>query len=411
MHIVFATVEFVTERMWDGGLSNYLEKASSIFADYGHKVTIVVLSERNDTIQYKENIVVVRVAKDNTCIRPFLHFVNNMELRDMLEYLWYGYQLNRRIKELDKTDKVDIVQYCHLKALGLFRIKKIPSVVRMSSFDPIDREIHKPDFELRHCRASVTFADKLDFLALDRTDGVFAPSTLTTLALKKVINKNIKVLETPSMGIDFTQLQCLPDNLIGKKYFLYFGILSNSKGIKVIVQSVYRILESNPHYYFVFVGKDCGVSMKEGMRTPVIKKLKEEAGEYADRIICLMPISDRKMLNSVICHAQLCILPFRYDNLSNTCVEAMELGKIVISTYKSGISQLIKDGYNGFLIEQDNPEKLVNKIKEVLELSEDEKKRISENASKRIRKMCPENFYRYMMDYYQEIITGKMQRL
>lgn len=408
MHIVFASVEFVTEKMWDGGLSNYLVKASSIFADYGHKITIVVYSEGNDTIQYNENITVVRVAKDRAQIDLFLRFVNDMQLRDNLEYLWYGYQLNRRLRELDKKEKIDIIQYCHLKALGLFRIKKIPSVVRMSSFGPIDREIHKPNFELKNCRAKVTLEDKLDFLALKRADSVFAPSALTALALKKIACQGVKVLETPAMGINITQTQCLPDNLAGKKYFLYFGILSSSKGLNLIVQSIYRILETNPQYYFVFAGKDCGVSLREGMRTPAIRKLKEEAKEYADRVICLAPISDRDLLNTVIYHARLCILPFRYDNLSNTCVEAMELGKIVISTYKSGISQLIKDGYNGFLIEQNNPQKLADKIKEVLELSEEEKKRISENAIKRIQRMSPENFYKYMMIYYQDIINNRM---
>lgn len=407
MHIVFATVEFVTEKMWDGGLSNYLAKAGSIFADYGHKVTIVVLSAENNIIQYKENIKVVRVAKDNSKIALFLRLVKNIELKDILEYLWYGYQLNKQIKELDKEDKIDIVQYCHLKALGLFRSKKIPSVVRMSSFNPIKREAYKSDFDLNNCRATVNLADKFDFFALERADGVFAPAAATAFALKKVTNKVVKVLETPAMGVDVSQFSCLPDNLSGKKYFLFFGMLSNIKGLKVIVQSVYHILETNPQYYFVFVGKDCGVSMQEGMRTPVIKIIKERAGEYADRIIYFTPISDKGLLNSIIYHAQICILPFRYENLPNTCVEAMELGTIVISTYKSGISQLIKDGYNGFLIAQNNPDALVDKIREVLALSEKEKAKISENAIKRTKRMYPENFYRYMMDYYQDIISGR----
>lgn len=407
MHIVFATVEFVTEKMWDGGLSNYLAKASSIFASYGHKVTVVVFSERNSTIQYKENVTVIRVEKDNSRIDSFLCLVKDIELKDTLEYLWYGWQLNQRIKQLDKKDKIDIVQYCHLKALGLFRIKKIPSVVRMSSFNPIKREAYRSDFDLRNCRATVNFADKLDFLALERADGVFAPAVATARAIKKVTNKAVEVLETPAMGVDATQLPCLADNLLGKKYFLFFGMLSNIKGLKVIVQSVYQILKENPQYYFVFVGKDCGVSMQKSMCTPVIKKIKEEASEYADRVIYFAPISDKRSLSSIIYHAQICILPFRYENLPNTCIEAMELGAIIISTYKSGISQLIRDGYNGFLVEQNNPPALVDKIREVLALSEKEKAKISENAIKRIQKMDSENFYRYMMDYYQGIIERR----
>ena len=300
------------------------------------------------------------------------------------------------------------MQYCHLSALGLFRVKEIPSVVRMSAFDPIDRETHKSEFDLKRCRVKIGLSDKIDFCALRRADGVFAPGTFTATALKKVIGKDITVLETPTMGIDLErQMKCLPDCLNGKKYFLFFGTLNNKKGLKVIVQSIYEILKANPQYNFVLVGKDCGVSMQEGMRTPVVKKMREEAREFQNRIIYFPAMMDRDLLNTIIYHAELCVLPFRFENLPNTCVEAMELGKIVISTYKSGISQMIKEGYNGFLVEQNNPDALVDKIQKVIALPYEEKRRISENAIKRTQKMNPDKFYEYMMKYYQKIILAK----
>lgn len=404
MHIVFATIEFVTEKINDGGLANYLAKASRIFAEHGHKVTVVVLSEEGGTFEYQFNVKVVRVLKDDSDIVAVLNCVKDMEKKRSFMYCWYSYLLNKKIREINKKEKIDIVQYCHLNALGLFRVKAIPSVVRMSAFEPIYRETLKADFELSQCRPKIELTDKNDFLALKRADGVFAPSVLTARILSKVIKKEVRVLETPTMGINFQQLQSLPSVLFGKKYFLFFGTLNNVKGLTTIVRSIYQILKTNQQYYFVFVGKDCGVSMQEGMRTPAIKKLKEEAKEYRDRIIYFPAMNDREQLNSIIFHAQLCIFPFRFENLPNTCVEAMELGRIVISTYKSGIGQLIKDKYNGFLIEQNDPDALVNKIHEVLELPQEEKQRISKNAIKRTRRMAPEIFYQYMMDYYQEII-------
>ncbi len=402
MHIAFATIEFVTERVADGGLANYLAKASRIFADHGHKVTIIVLSEGNDTFEYCPNVTVVRVLRDESELAVPLSLVKNMEIKRNIAYCWHSYLIRRTIKKIDRKSKVDIVQYCDLNALGLFRIKKIPSVVRMSSFSPIDRETHKSVFDLKNAR--IELSDRISFAALNRADAVFAPSALTAVVLKKFIKKEVSVLETPTMAVDFNRLSCLPDILNGKKYLLFFGTLNNKKGLKVIVQSVYEILKRNTCHYFVLIGKDCGVSMCEGMRTPVIKKIKEEAGEYQDRIIYFPSIADRDLLNTIIYHAEVCILPFRFENLPNTCVEALELGRIVISTFKSGVSQLIKDKYNGFLVEQDNPKALVDKIQEVLALPEKEKKRISDHAVKRTKKMNPENFYKYMIEYYQRII-------
>lgn len=407
MHIVFATVEFVTEGMGDGGLANYLMKASRIFAAHGHRVTIVVSSGSNEAFEYKPNIRVVRVLREDSEIAWLLSRVKDMELKKNLASCWHSYKVNRKIREINSFEKIDMVQYCHLDALGLFRIKEIPSVVRMSAFEPICREAFKSDFILGQQPVKIELMDKINFLALHRADGVFAPGALTAHIIQKMINREVKVLESPTMGVDFDSLDELPEKLSGKKYFLYFGTLNNIKGLKVLVQSIYEILQNNPAYYFVFVGKDCGVSMREGMRTSVVRKLKEEAKEFRDRIIYFPAMNDKELLNVIIYHAQLCILPFRFENLPNTCIEAMELGKIVISTQQSGVSQLIKDGYNGFLVEQNNPRAIVEKVQEVLALPDEKKKQIVNRAVRRIQRMNPDNFYRYMMGYYQEMIQKK----
>lgn len=404
MHIVFATVEFVTEKAGDGGLANYLAKASRIFADKGHKVTIVTLSDRTGTISYYPNVDVVRMRMDGIWGLHILRSVHYKEIKHIIEMCWYSYKVNQKIKQIHQNDKVDIIQYCHMEALGLFRNRKIPSVIRMSAFDPISREAYKADFALSKCHAVISVSDKLNFTALRRADGIFAPSKMTAGILQKTINKECVVLETPAMKIEKSKWRDLPDVLNDKRYFLFFGTLNTFKGLGVIVQSIYKILKENPLYYFVMIGKDCGISLCEGMRTPVVKKMKEEAGEYQERVIYFPVITDRELLNSIIYHAEFCVLPYRFENLANTCVEAMQLGQIVISTYKSGTSQLIKNGYNGFLIEQNSPEAFIKKVREVIEMSDAEKRRISNNAVKRTEKMSPDNFYNYMMRYYQQII-------
>lgn len=405
MHIVFATIEFVTEKVYDGGLSNYLAKASRILAEQGHKVTVVVLSSDNKVIEYQKNIKVVRVVRGTSEISFLLKHLKNESFKVALTHCWHSYKLNQKIKAIHKEDKIDIVQYCHLSALGLFQTKKIPSVVRMSSFGPLERLIWAADFK-PDSRLKVDLLDKLDIMAMKRADSVFAPSELTARIVRRTTGLNLKVLETPTMGTNSDELKLLPDGLTGKKYFLFFGTMSNKKGLKMIVNSIYQILKQNPQFYFVFVGKDYGVNMKKGVKSSVIKKLREEAREHSNRIIYLQQIKDRQLLNSIIYHAELCVLPHRPDNLPNTCIEAMELGQIVISTYKSGMSQLIRDGYNGFLVEQDNPKAMVDKINRVLQMSCEEKERISQNAKKRTEKMRPDRFYQYMMQYYQEVIDS-----
>ena len=406
MHIVFATTEFMTEKGYDGGLANYLEKASQILSEHGHRVTVVVLSTDNQIIEYRKNIRVARVLQGTVEIDLILRHIKSDILRRTLSCCWNSYKINKKIKAIHREDKVDMVQYCHLSALGLFRTK-IPSVVRMSSFGPTMQLISAVDFQPGKGRLQINALDKLNMIAMKRADGIFAPSILNARLVERIVGIKVNVLETPAMGVDCDKIKNVPMELAGKKYFLFFGTMSGIKGLKTIVNAIYQILDKNPGFDFVFVGKDCGVSMKEGVKSPAIKKLKEAAKEYGNRIIYLQTIKDRERLNSIIYHASLCILPYRLENLPNTCIEAMELGQIVISTYKSGISQLIRDGYNGFLVEQNDEEALVNKISEVLQLSCEEKKRISKNAQKRVAKMSPENFYQYMMQYYEDVMSRR----
>ena len=107
---------------------------------------------------------------------------------------------------------------------------------------------------------------------------------------------------------------------------------------------------------------------------------------------------------AIIENAYACILPTRTDNLPNTVSEAMTLGKIVISSDKTSVEQLITDGYNGFLSEIDNVEELYQKIKHVMKLSGAERREIENRAKERVKALTPENVYQNMMDIYKETI-------
>lgn len=113
----------------------------------------------------------------------------------------------------------------------------------------------------------------------------------------------------------------------------------------------------------------------------------------------------------MIKHAQLCILPSRSDNLSNACLEAMALGKIVISTDKSSAEQLITDGYNGFLTKMDDAEELYRKVRYVINLSDQEKEAIGSRAEDRVQDLTPEKVYVKMMTAYAETIDRFRRRI
>lgn len=78
------------------------------------------------------------------------------------------------------------------------------------------------------------------------------------------------------------------------------------------------------------------------------------------------------------------------DNLPNTVMEAMALGKIVISSDATSGEQLITDSENGFLTKVDDKEDLYRKICMAMSLPKQSRQQIEHKAKERVLELRPE---------------------
>jgi glycogen synthase len=62
----------------------------------------------------------------------------------------------------------------------------------------------------------------------------------------------------------------------------------------------------------------------------------------------------------------LVVLPSRWENFPYTCLESMSAGRVVIGSSAGGMSDMITDGVDGFLVQPGNPRVLADKIVDVL---------------------------------------------
>lgn len=69
----------------------------------------------------------------------------------------------------------------------------------------------------------------------------------------------------------------------------------------------------------------------------------------------------------------------------------MATGKVVLSTLAAGISDYLIDGYNGFSVPVGDFESFTEKLNLLCNLSEDEYRKISENAIKTAQEYSIEN--------------------
>lgn len=396
MKIAFITPEFVTEeKSFDGGLANYLNRVTISLRDMGHKPVVFVVSDDPTNTFSKKGVEVHRV---NTTQKSLL-FNLEMKLKGKeyigpLTWKYNSKALNNYLRNIDKEYKFDIVQYASYTATALYRVRNIPSVMRISSYDPLMKQ-HQKDTTMTDIDR---YRQQLERKSILNVDRVFAPSKLLANTVKDELDinrvdvmKNPFTLDTKPGEYDFSVYKA---NLQKMDYFLFFGSIRYLKGVQTITDILPELLNKNNSLRFLFVGKDSWNYMK---------KIKEVVGGYGDRVLWFDKLEHEK-LYPIIENAKAVVLPSRVDNIPNACLESMALGKIVVGVREASFSELIEDGEDGFLINRDDSASLLKKLENIIHMNENDYEQISKKAQVSIQKYSPNRIIPKLINYYQEVI-------
>jgi glycosyltransferase involved in cell wall biosynthesis len=187
--------------------------------------------------------------------------------------------------------------------------------------------------------------------------------------------------------------------LKGKKYVLYFGRFQLHKGFHTLAQALPRFLNQYPDAYAALVGRDMETSLASSMAAFA----RAQCGSSAARLILLENLP-HSQLYPVIAGARLIALPSLIDNLPNTCLEAMGLGKVVIGTMGTSFDELITDGVNGFLVPSNDPEALAERM--ISAWVEPRLEEMSAAATQRMLEFAPDKTIASLLNYYSEVLNG-----
>lgn len=390
IHIVYITVEFVTEKM-SGGLGVYIDNMAKIMSAHGHKVSIITLSHEDKAFYYDDRIRVIRVKEDRQ---------QNVIMRTLVN----SWRLKCELQRLDRKDKVDIVQIASLHAIGFFRSRKIPSIVRISSDNAMLRHADQYEFDMKKAMQDKTLFDRMELYAVKHADYAFAPSKYCSKIVAERARCEIGVIESPYLLQTHDYDDSVYQNrLVGKKYLLFNSTLSTLKGTPVSIAAVDELMRRYPDLYMVYAGIDGGITSSNGMRISVKNILNRLYKKYAGRVIYLGHLK-REQLFPIIASAHACVLLSRIENLSNSCIEAMCLKKIVIATYGTSFEQLIRNKENGLLIQKDSQKALLKAVRYLESMSEEDREKMEASAQKSIERLNDEHVYSNMIKAYGDVI-------
>ncbi|MDE7018212.1 MAG: glycosyltransferase family 4 protein [Lachnospiraceae bacterium] len=371
-------------KTFTGGASVYINRVAGALRKFGH--TPIILSSGTQDMHYIEDGVEVFFVRE-----PRLRLKTDY-LKEPVNSLCSSFAVNRKISELVRTRKIDLIQFSSIQSVALLYHGKIPAVMRLSSYDKLyDRDF--PNKVIANICAS------MQRLAAQRCTMVFAPSYVIANAFAKDIHRRVAVLESPfwnecSEYDDSVYLS----KLKGKKYVLFFGRLTIIKGVLVIADLLEQFLQLHEEYYFVC----CGIE-QSGKKENLVRSLQRGAGKHRERFLYIEALP-HSLLYPIVKQADFVICPSYIENLSNTCMEAMYFERVVIGTDGASYEQLINDGENGLLCMPEDSGSLLGKMNQAAAMDEAQKEEMGKKARQRIDRLAPEIMIRKLEQLYQYVI-------
>lgn len=160
-------------------------------------------------------------------------------------------------------------------------------------------------------------------------------------------------------------------NLKGKKVAIFTGRLTVHKGVEYLIKAAKKIKGE------VFI-------LGDGPERSYLEQLIKKYNLKNTRILGYFPPSQARRLIEFYRRADVYVAPSVWDEpLGLVILEAMAAGSPVIVTRKGGITSIVKDGYNGFLVRARNSGQIAQRVNRLFE-EEGLRIKMAQNARKTV---------------------------
>ncbi|MFO7806980.1 MAG: glycosyltransferase family 4 protein [Candidatus Moraniibacteriota bacterium] len=188
-----------------------------------------------------------------------------------------------------------------------------------------------------------------------------------------------------------------PGNFEEENHFLYFGRISEEKGLEDLLQAVSVLKEQNK-----LRGNKLKIAGK-GPREEYLKNLTREL--RLEEEIEFVGFKQGEELKEVIRKSKFTILPsVWYDNSPMAVSETQLLEKPVIVSDRGGTKEMIKDKETGFVFKAEDIQDLSKKIEDMINLDKEDRKKMGEKGRENIKNLnSQEKYYKKLMSIYEDL--------
>ncbi len=391
-----------------GGSERYFFELSKILERRGHAIAHFSMEDRrNAESKYKEYFI-EHVGLDKFSLKNIIKIFYNFNAKDKLDKLIRDFkpdiahlhnidrQLGSAIINLLKKRGVPVVMTLHdFKAFcpkgTLYNNgKHCDKCIGGSYLNCVKDECVKNSFLKSALAAAEAYWQKWILKSYSRVDMFHAPSLyMKNIALRAGIPEN-KIIHLV-YPIDGNQDNGVKENKGG--YLLYFGRLSEEKGIETLIRAM-GIVKGE-------------VKLKvagEGLLHEKLIKLREDFGLREK--IEFVGFQDDKSMEALIKDAKAVVIPSLWpENMPYSLLESMAAGKIIIASRTGGIPERIIDWANGYLFSPGNIGELAKKIDLAISENDDN---LGQKARFSINEFSSIKHYNELVKIYNLLILNKI---
>lgn len=386
MHICIICNEYPTSN--HGGIGSFTKDLAEGLVNLGIEVSVIGIYSKyvlDLEEPIKETISGVYVER-----YPFIEKFKDTRLN----YFYNRYILKKKIKELHKQTKIDVIEAPeHDGWMPFGSFKNIPLISRFHSSATLHGVLLKKGYS--------KLTSLFEKWQIKKSNYIISVSRFTAEETLKIFNlkKDYKIIYN-SIKIPNIKLE----NNIDKNMILFAGSVVPRKGVTELIKSMPKVFEKFPNTILKLAGKNLYKIDSEDYEIYLRKFI---PNEFQKNIEFLGTLNREKELMPLIQKAKFCVFPSHVEAFSLAPIEAMALRKAVIFTkYVSG-PELIEDGISGLLADTKNPDDIANKIIELLK--DDELcRKIAIKGKERVDKIFSyDKWINENIRFYKEVTNAK----
>jgi len=365
-----------------GGIGTYIANVLKVMQKVGHRVTLVTDFMGSP-------------PEDPNLLFPGVRFVepityNAEKLADfMSEHQAYSSRVYDTLLELSRSEVIDVVEFPEFRGEGFISIRAKQTLNQFQNTKLIVK-CHTPFSLIRDINEEYFLQPRheldifMEDYSVENADMVTSPSrSLRRYFEQRVGRNNIQICPYPlelAWEVSPFEKGCINPRLVR-----YFGSIQPRKGLDHFVDAAVLALQKGLAFEFEIIGGERNESVLWTRYSDLLKRRIPE--QYQDDIKFAGAVSAED-IPQMMRETGVVLLPSRWENWANVCLEAMSAGCIVVASKEGGMSEMIEDGISGYYLDPANPRETVDTLQHIIQLPDSELKSISQAAHQRALSLC-----------------------